>query len=147
MFGVMDVPWKRSNWLCRWGNKNNVFRIVKSGNVAINSPQELANHADKLAPSIASLYLMLKLPLQIPQTFTIHKLSIRSSMKMVVASWNFSNFLVKWFQLKIHAWGPCMQKYDPPEKKKEWLGCFACWQWVNESCFNNSEYICLPFVF
>lgn len=63
--------------------KNLVFRAVKSEKIAVKTPEEFANAANEVVPSIQSLYMpiddMLKEPAEvasapaIPETLQVHK--------------------------------------------------------------------------
>ena len=146
--------------------KNVVFRNVKSGKAVINSPEEFANYAAELMPSISSLYLPMEQILEepdnvvtapaIPGTLKVHK---------VVRKFNENGVcFLEFFQLSdqtiptytqfyrknddpavcghpdknvdANTCGYCTKEYGP-EETEEWLECPACRRWFHESCFHR----------
>ena len=147
--------------------KNQVFQHVKSGKITIKSPEEFCFHANKIIPSISSMYLpltdILKEPDNVSQapaihgTLKIHKV-IRSFDDKGVCYLTFfllsCDEIPSWKQYYRKENDPivcghsrydgdcnncayCKEAYYVGSKREEWLEYPVCKQWYHGSCFGK----------
>lgn len=145
--------------------KNVVYRNVKCGKVLVNSAQEFCNAANKLVPSITSLFqtdLMdepddIEAAPKIPETLKIHRWSrdVSANGDIKYRFFYLSSDSTPFFTQAYHkvlkcghaerefeslmmmkkTCAGCAATFHEEHEKEDWVKCSICLQWFHESCF------------
>ena len=132
------------------------FRMVKSGQIVINSSSEFASFADEICSTVDSLYppenkVMVepeedKYDTAIPDTLQIHKVNRQENEKrfcneLFYLTSDNHPFPTQWYGLACgHKENncnsnTCRQCLGTYKNGEEWIECPLCNKWFHENCF------------